>query len=158
MNILIAFYSRTGNTKKISKLISNSLNCEYEEIIDLKKRTGFIIGFLKSGYDATRNKSTSINEIKKDPMIFDLIILGTPIWNKSMTPAMRTYIANNKSKFKKIAFFCTEGGKGGIKTFESMANLCDIEPISTLEITKKEIQKGYHLEKINTFIQELKSK
>jgi hypothetical protein len=33
LSILIAFYSRTGRTKKIAELISNSLNCDYEEIV-----------------------------------------------------------------------------------------------------------------------------
>lgn len=157
MNILIAFYSRKGHTKKIGELISNSLNCDYEEIIDLKKRTGFIIGFLKCGYAATREKQTSIKEIQKDPGLYDLIILGTPIWNKKMTPAIRTYISDNKNKFKNIAFFCTLGGKGASKTFESMAKFCDKEPLSTLEITKKEINSGYHIDKVNSFIQEIKS-
>jgi len=156
MNILIAFYSRTGNTKKIGKIISDSLNCEYEEIIDVKKRHGFIIGFFKCGYAATREKLTTIKEPQKNPGLYDLIILGTPIWNKRMTPAIRTYISDNKNKFKNVAFFCTLGGKGGSETFESMAKLCDNEPLSTLEITKSEIKKGYHIDKINSFIQKIK--
>ena len=155
MNFLLIFYSRTGKTKKIAELISNNLNCEYEEIIDTKKRTGFIIGFLKCGYAATREKLTTIKEVQKNPKFYDLIILGTPIWNKKMTPAIRTYISDNKINFKNVAFFCTEGGKGGPQAFESMAELCEKEPISTLEITKKEIKKGIHLEKINGFIQEI---
>ncbi len=157
MNMLIAFYSRTGNTKKIAELISNSLNCEYEEIIDVKKRTGFIIGFFRCGYAATREKLTTIKEGQKNPELYDLVILGTPIWNKRMTPAIRTYISDNKGKFKKVAFFCTEGGKGGSETFENMANLCDNEPLSTLEITKKEIKKSDHIDKINSFIREIKN-
>ena len=156
MNSLLVFYSRKGTTKKIAELISKSLNCEYEEIIDTKKRTGFIIGFLKCGYAATRKKLTTIKESQKNPEIYDLIILGTPIWNKRMTPAIRTYITNNLSKFKNVAFFCTEGGSGGPKTFESMAKLCEKEPLSTLEITKKDIKKNKHIDEINSFIQDIK--
>jgi len=156
MNSLLVFYSRKGTTKKIAEFISNSLNCEYEEIIDTKKRTGFIIGFLKCGYAATRERLTTIKEFQKNPELYDLIILGTPIWNSRMTPAIRTYITNNLSKFKNVAFFCTEGGSGGPKTFESMAKLCEKEPLSTLEITKKEIKKEKHIDKINSFIQDIK--
>ncbi|MFX0138434.1 MAG: flavodoxin family protein [Candidatus Hodarchaeota archaeon] len=156
MNSLLIFYSRTGKTRKIAELISNSLNCEYEEIIDIKKRTGFIIGFFKCGYAATTGKLTTIKELQKNPENYDLIILGTPIWNKRMTPAIRTYITNNLGKFKDVAFFCTEGGKGGPKAFENMAKLCKKEPLSTLEITKKDTKKELHHEKINTFIQKIK--
>lgn len=155
MNPLVVFYSRTGRTKQIADIISNSLSCDYEEIFDTKKRTGFIIGFLKSGYDATRKKLTTIKDPQKNPELYDLIILGTPIWNKRVTPAIRTYINENKSKFKKVAFFCTEGGSGGSETFESLAELSENEPLSTLELTKKEIKKGLHTEKINFFIKEI---
>ncbi|GAH94463.1 unnamed protein product, partial [marine sediment metagenome] len=37
------------------------------------------------------------------------MILGTPIWNRRMTPAIRTYISDNKDKFRSVAFFCTYG-------------------------------------------------
>ncbi|MFX1304015.1 MAG: flavodoxin family protein [Promethearchaeota archaeon] len=156
MNSLLVFYSRKGRTKEIAELISSSLNCEYEEIIDTKKRTGFIIGFLKCGYAATREKLTTIKECKKNSELFDLILLGTPIWNSRMTPAIRTYITNNLSKFKNVAFFCTEGGSGGPKAFKSMSKLCEKEPLSTLEITKKDIKNDIHIDKINSFIQDIK--
>ncbi len=157
MNSLLVFYSRKGTTKKIAELLSNSLNCEYEELIDTKKRTGFIIGFLKCGFDAMREKLTKLQETQKNPELFDLVILGTPNWGKKMTPAIRTYITDNKTKFKSVAFFCTEGGKGGPELFEGMANLCEKEALSTLEIIKKEIKKGTHIDKINSFIQEISS-
>lgn len=155
MQALVVFYSRKGTTKKIAELISNEFNCENEEIIDTKKRKGFI-GFIKSGKDATLKKLANIKEIQKDPKLYDLVVLGTPIWNRRMTPAIRTYITEKKEDIKNVAFFCTEGKKGGPRAFESMANLCEKTPISTLEITKKEIKKVEYIEKINRFIQEIK--
>lgn len=74
-----------------------------------------------------------------------------------MTPAIRTYITKFKSKIKNVAFYCTEGGSGGQKTFESMEKLCDKTPISTLEITKNEIKNGDYKDKIKSFIQALKA-
>jgi flavodoxin len=155
MKSLVVFYSRTGTTKKIAELITKTLNCESEEIIDTKKRTGFIIGFFKSGYAAVREKLTVIEKIQKNPELYDLIILGTPIWASRMTPAIRTYISENKSQFKSVAFFCTEGGDKGFKAFDSMELLCEKKPVSTLEINKKEIKNGSYIDKINLFTQKL---
>ena len=59
MKCLIVFYSRKGTTKKIAEIISDKIDCELEEIIDTKNRMGFI-GWLKAGYDATREKLTII--------------------------------------------------------------------------------------------------
>ncbi len=151
MGVLVVFYSRTGNTKKIGELISRELNCEYEEIFDTKKRSGFI-GFLRAGADATRKKLTIIKEIEKNPELYDLIIMGTPIWNKRMSTPIRTYITEYRSIIKNVAFFCTKGGKGSHKAFESMAKLCDKQAISTLEINKKEIKEGLYSNKIRKFI------
>ena len=157
MKCLVVFYSRTGRTNKIAKSISTEMNCEYEEIIDTKKRKGRIIGFIKSGFAATREKLTIIKEIQKDPELYDVVILGTPIWNKRMTPAIRTYITENKNRFKSVAFFCTLGGKGGPETFESMTELCEKTPVSTLAITRKEIKNELHIDEIKNFSQQFMS-
>ena len=156
MKSLIAFYSRKGTTKKIAELIGKELDADIEELIDLKKRTGFIIGFLRCGFAATKEKLTDLKETEKDPSLYDLVILGTPIWNKRMTPTIRTYIHNNKGKFKKVAFFCTYKGRGSEELFNSMKELIEIEPISTLDITTKEIKKNLHLKKIQKFVNNLK--
>ena len=156
MSCLVVYYSRTGRTRKIGENIATEAKWDSEEIIDPKRRKGFI-GFLKSGKDATLKKLADIKEIQKNPELYDLIILGTPIWNKRMTPAIRTYITELKDKLKNVAFFCTEGGSGGQKTFNSMAILCEKTPKSTLEITKSDIKNEEHIDKIKVFIQNLKT-
>ncbi len=114
--ILVVYYSRTGNTKKVALNLAKKINADCEEIIDLKERNRIIIGWLVSGKDATMKKMTEI-EFKKDPSKYDLVIIGTPVWSWTVTPAIRTYLSENK--FKKVAFFCTNGGQFG-KTFESL--------------------------------------
>lgn len=156
MKCIVIFYSRKGSTKKIGELISNNLNCDFEEIYDTKKRSG-ILGFLRSGKDATLGKLTIIKEIDKNPELYELIILGTPVWNKRVSSPIRTYIVENKSKFRNVGFFCTEGKKGGQRTFEIMAKLCDKTPISTLELTKKDIKNEFHFEKISKFTKEVQN-
>jgi flavodoxin len=154
MKCLIVFYSRKGTTKKVAKIIADKIECELEEIIDTKNRMGFI-GWLKAGFDATREKFTVIKDIKKNPELYDLAILGTPVWNRRVPPPIRTFIAETKPKLKKVAFFCTEGGRGGPQVFEMMENLCGIKPISTLELNKKEIKAEIYIEKIESFINEI---
>ena len=157
MKCLLVFYSRTGTTKKIAESISTEMNCEYEEILDTKKRKGRFIGFAKSGFAATREKLTIIKTIQKDPKLYDVVILGTPIWNKRMPPAIRTYITENKNRFKSVAFFCTMGGRGGPETFESMAKLCEKTPVSTLSLIKKDIKNELHIDEIKNFSRQFTS-
>ncbi|MFX1392136.1 MAG: flavodoxin family protein [Promethearchaeota archaeon] len=155
MTSLVLFYSRTGTTKKIAELISEKLSCDYEEIFDTKNRQGFF-GWLRSGKDAMRKKLTILKKINKNPALYDLIIIGTPIWASNMSTPIRTYITETKDKLKNVAFFCTEGSKGGEKCFKMMADLSDKKPVATLEINRKDIKKKIHIEKINDFTQEIK--
>lgn len=155
MNSLVVYYSRTGKTKKVGNLISEELSCDMEEIFDTKKRSG-ILGFIKSGKDAMRKKLTTLKEIKKNPDLYDLVIIGTPIWASNMSTPIRTYISEHKDKFKNVAFFCTENNKGGVKCFKNMEKLCNKKPIATLEINKKMIKKEIYIDKIKDFAEELK--
>jgi flavodoxin len=106
--ILVVYYSRTGVTQGVAKDLAKSLNADIEQVIDLKNRSG-IIGFIGGGKDATQKKMTAIGETKKNPADYDCIILGTPVWAGTITPAIRTYINKNKSSFKKVAVFVTAG-------------------------------------------------
>ncbi|NVM28017.1 MAG: hypothetical protein HWN65_04160 [Candidatus Helarchaeota archaeon] len=152
MKILTAFYSRTGRTKKIGEEIAAELNCEVEEFFDTQKRKG-IWGFLKSGYQASRRKLTVLQPIEIDPSEFDVVIIGTPIWNRHVSVPTRTYISQIESKFKKVAFFCTEGKVGGKRAFAEMEKIGGKEPIAVLEITRKELKNEDYAEKLKEFIE-----
>ncbi len=154
MSILIIFYSRTGTTKRVANRIAENLNCDIEEIFDTKNRKGFF-GYIKSAIDAMKKKLTTLEKINKNPESYDLIGIGTPIWTSNMSTPIRTYIIENKEKFNKVAFFCTEGGRGGEKCFKNMAKLSDKTPVATLELTTKEIKKDLHLRKITEYTAKL---
>ena len=52
-------------------------------------------------------------------MTYDLIIIGTPVWMSTYTPAIKSFLQNNLISNKKIALFCShEGGAG-----ETLINL-----------------------------------
>lgn len=156
MNALVSYYTRTGNTKKVAKLIAEELNADIEEIIDKNNRSG-IIGWLKSGYHATREKTTEIEEIEKHPSKYDLIILGTPNWNKRMSPAIRTYIMNYKEEFKDIAVFCSAGGRGVEHVLETMSQLCEKEPIAKRGFLEKDAKEKRLNSKVKEFVNIIKA-
>ncbi len=154
MKTLVVYYSRTGVTRKVAELIVKELNCDFEEIVDTKDRSG-VKGFMSGGNDATLKKLAIIKNIKVDPKSYDLVIIGTPVWAFTMTPAIRTYITNNKDMLKNVALFCTVGGLGGKKTLREMEDLINKKPVSTLELLTKDMTKGDYAAKIRSFIEEL---
>jgi flavodoxin len=87
------------------------LEADLEEIVDLKNRQGNL-GYFGGLGDGYRGKETPIAETKLSPTEYDLIIVGTPVWSWSPTPAIRTYLAKNKGlSGKKVALFFTQNGE-----------------------------------------------
>ena len=156
MKPLVVFYSRTGSTKKVGEAIAQTLNCDSEELIDTKKRGG-PMGFVRSGRDAREKALTTLADTKHDPASYDLVILGTPIWGGTLSSAIRTYITNNKSTFKRVAFFCTQGGTKNQQLFEEMQALCEKPPVNILALQEKEVKKGAFQEKIRQFVDGLQA-
>ena len=151
MKALVVFYSRTGATKQVAEALAESLSCDSEELIDTKKNSG-PLGFVSAGRDAKAKKLTKLADIKRDPALYDLVVLGTPIWAGTLSSAMRTYIANDKSKFKRVAFFCTHGGSQSQQLFAEMEALCERRPVSILALQEKEVKTGNYQGKIRQFV------
>ena len=102
MKTLVVFYSRAGNTKRIALEIQKNLKSDIDEIKSIDRKGPW--GFLMAGKDSVFSEKVPIS-YKKDPSKYNLAIIGTPVWTYTMAPAIRTYLLENKGKFKKVAFF-----------------------------------------------------
>ena len=150
MKSLVVFYSRTSTTKRIGETLAQLLESDSEELVDTKKRSG-PLGFVSAGRDAQAKKLTTLADIKHDPALYDLVILGTPMWGGTLSSAIRTYISANKSKFKRVAFFCTQGGTENKQLFDEMEALCEQRPVGVLAVSQEEVKKGAYQDKLRQF-------
>lgn len=154
MKTLVVSYSRTGTTKKVAQWLSLEIGAEYEEIIDRKKRSG-IFGFFGAGFDAILKKKTVIDPSEKDPADFDLVLVGTPIWGGLMAPAIRIYLAENRSKFKKVGFFATGGEIPKAPVWVDMEKVAGQAPIATWAAPAKTVQSGEYVASLKNFVVKL---
>lgn len=141
----------------VAEAIVKELNCEIEAIVDTQKRTG-AIGFIRSGYQALKERITTLEPLKSDPATFELVLIGTPVWAGRISVPARTFIVQNKEKLKEVAFFFTSGGKGNEqKIFPAMEQLCGKKPRATLGVTSAECKKELYLEKVKDLTKAIKS-
>ncbi len=147
MKCLVVYYSRTGKTRFVAENIATQLNADIEEIVDQKKRAGKL-GWIMAGKDASRKSLTEISSATKLSKDYDLIVIGTPIWAWSPTPAVRTYIKQNSLSGKRVALFYTSDGdikQADQKTKELLqdatvvSTLWLISPLANKEETQKKI-------------------
>ncbi|MFW9934659.1 MAG: flavodoxin family protein [Candidatus Thorarchaeota archaeon] len=155
MKYLVVYYSRSGNNKTLANAIAKSLSADLDEIVDKKKRSGKL-GWLRAGRDAQAENLTDIS-IEKNPQDYDIIIIGSPIWASKLTPAVRTYLAQQDLKNKQVAFFICSGGDGYAQVFPLLKQLTpDSVHLSTLGINEKQFKEGSYEPELNAFIESLK--
>jgi len=156
MKTLVAYYSRTGRTRKVAETLARLLSADVEEISDVSNRSG-LIGYLKAGRDASLNQLTKLKPLIKDPSSYDLVVVGTPIWAWNVSPPVRTYLTENKDKIRKVAFYCTMGGSSDGKAFKSMEEACGMAPATTLALTELEASSKDLEAKLARFVQDIRA-
>jgi len=141
----------------VAEKVSSELRADLEEVVDLRNRSGRF-GFLKAGYDATRGNETKIMETQKSLSDYDLIVIGTPIWNSRPASAIRTYLKRNDLAGKKVAVFCTNEGAGEEKAVErTKALISNGDIVGELVISKVFENQEENKDKISDWCNKLSS-
>jgi flavodoxin len=120
MKTLIIYYSLTGNTKFIAENMAYGTDAD---VLELKtKETVNPFGFRKfiwAGKQILMRKLPELLPLAKNPNDYDLIVIGTPVWAWTFSPAIQSFFNMVNFKNKKVALFsCHGGGKG--RVFEKM--------------------------------------
>ena len=155
MKVLAAYYSRTGHNENLVNELQAKLGCDVEKIVDTVDRRG-ILGWLKSGRQATRREMTKIEPIQKDPSNYDVVIIACPLWGSLMPPPMRTYIFENKDKFNKVAFMSVSGGgKGNEKTIPDFETAIGKKFSAVLMLSQAQKKRGEYEQKLQEFVESI---
>ncbi len=137
--ILVVYYTRTGTTQQLARWIAAALDADLDRIVERTKRAG-VLGYLRSGWEASLQRIVPIDPPVRDPTQYDLVIVGTPIWSASVSSPVRSYLEAHRNELRTVAFFCTEGGRGDQRAFAQMADLCGVAPIATLAVRQGAIE------------------
>ena len=110
-NVLIAYFSKTGNTETIANMIAGQTGGElfkvetvtpypedYDETVDIARE--------EQDNNARPELSTHVEDMSQ----YDVIYLGYPNWWGTMPQAMFTFLEEYDFSGKTIVPFCTHGG------------------------------------------------
>lgn len=129
-NILIAYYSYSGNTKKVAEKIKNEIGGDLFEIKaegEYPKEYKPMTVQAKKEIDANFRPKllSSVDDIKK----YDVIFIGSPNWWGTITPQVSSFLEAYDLKGKTVIPFVTHGGGGKqntIKDFEAQCKECNV--------------------------------
>ena len=123
-NILIAYYSRTGNTKSVAEKIQSLTDGDLFEIKTVKKYPANYNDLVNQAQIEKRDNVMPELEGNIDISGYDTIFIGTPVWWYTFATPIRTFLAENDFSGKTIMPFCTHGGGGASETYDEIQKLC----------------------------------
>lgn len=124
-NIIVVFFSATGNTKNVATKIANFANADLYEIIPEVKYTEADLNWndndsRTSLEQSNGNARPKISSPDLDLSKYKVIYLGYPIWWGMSPKIINTFVEKYDFKGKMIIPFCTSGSSG---IEESITNL-----------------------------------
>ncbi len=139
-NVLVIYYSRTGITRRVARELATLGDWDLEPVVDTKSRDG-IIGYGRSLIDSLLGRTTTLAAVRHDIGDYDLVVVGTPVWNSSVSTPIRTWLQERAGRLPPLAFVATEGGRGAERAFRQMAAIAGREPLATIALTDREIDR-----------------
>lgn len=116
-NILVAYFSATGNTKKIAEYMADAMGADLYEIVPAEPYTAEDLNYS----DNNSRTSVEMNDDSARPAIsgnveqmaqYDTVFLGYPIWWGQAPRILCTFIESYDFSGKTIVPFCTSGSSG----------------------------------------------
>jgi hypothetical protein len=154
--ILVVYYSLRGMTRLMSNMLADELDCEVEELNDLRSRSG-LFGFVSRGIDGALERTTQLGPVRENPNAYELVIIATPVWNRSVCAAVRTYLQEHRGRFRQVAFALAQSSVGRARVFQQMEELTGLTPITTVAVTESDFLRGGYRRKVSRFAARIRS-
>lgn len=155
-NVLVICYSRSGFTRILAEALAPALGADLAELKDATNRAG-LLGYLRSSLDAVSGRLTRLQPLSKDPTAYSLIVVGTPVWNASVSSPVRTFLVQHGAALRDVAFFCTFGGLGANRALGQMTEACGKKPLATMAIRDRELESPLVRTRIGEFVKRLEA-
>ena len=124
-NSIIIYYTWSGNTKRISHLIKEKIECNLFEINPVTAYSeNYSICLNQAKKDKKAGVTPELKEYPNDLDSYDYIFIGTPIWWHTMVPPLFTFLQNIDLSGKTIIPFSTHGGGGKGTFIKDLKTLC----------------------------------
>ena len=149
MRILIAYYSKSGNTEKISNVIKEALEatCQVDMLkIEMLSEYSDHLPHLNPRiiFDIILNRKPRIRAIE-DMSPYDLICVGTPNWYGRTAPPVNTFIEKMVNVGGKKAIAFVSSGLGRESYADDLRKRLEekgLKVLKTLSLTLREINES----------------
>ena len=128
--ILVAYFSRTGNTETVAECVAELTGGDLLEIVPAVPYPGDYQDCLETARRELKEDSRpALSSHVPDISIYDTVFIGFPIWHANTPMVVRSFLEEYDLSGKTIAPFCTSGSSGIGQAMSAIRELC---PDSTI--------------------------
>lgn len=121
---LVAYFSRTGNTRVVAGLVHRAQDTDLFEIIPANP---YPENYLETVAQARKESGSGYKPAlaSRVPRMaeYETVFLGFPIWGETAPPVIRSFLADHDLSGKKLIPFITHGGYGLGNSMSTLASL-----------------------------------
>ncbi|MEF3107644.1 flavodoxin [Raoultella sp. WB_B2P2-3] len=122
--ILVAYFSRSGNTRVIAGIIHHSLQTD---IFEIEPATPYPEDYFHTVEQAKAEHDSGLKPPLKNNIaeigLYQTIYLGFPVWGTSVPPIVQTFLSTHNLIGKQLIPFITHGGYGSGNSEDILASL-----------------------------------
>jgi flavodoxin len=111
--ILVAYFSRTGNTRVIAGQIRRALGAD---LFEIQPAEAYPEDYEATVSQAQRERDTGyeppLNQRVSNIGAYQVVFLGFPIWGMTAPPVIRSFLSGHDLSGKTLVPFITHGGHG----------------------------------------------
>lgn len=138
---LVLYYSRSGHTRAIAEALAAKLDADLEPLIDELERPS-VRGYLRRGFQALLAQSPSVLPLLFDPAEYELVVVGSPVWNASVSSPVRAFLETQGRRLREVAFFVSYATLGARRALRQMEHASRLTPRGTLAVRESELGVG----------------
>jgi flavodoxin len=134
--ILIAYFSRSGNTRTVAEQIHKTAGGDLFEIKTAISYPESYNAVLEQGRrELDANIRPPLADTVSNMASYDIVFIGYPIWFGTTPPPMVSFLTSYDFSGKTVIPFCTSGSSSGNPSFQKVKDL----------ISQSTIPEGLHL-------------
>lgn len=108
MKTLIAYYSQSGQTKRMAEMLAEKLGADLYEIVPDRTYNGDMWkAWDEAQAERRKNKYPALKGTLPDISVYDTILIGTGIWGYTMANPVTSFIRQMDFTGKKMSAFWT---------------------------------------------------
>ncbi|MDR2386415.1 MAG: flavodoxin [Deltaproteobacteria bacterium] len=121
---LVAYFSWSGNTRSIARLIHEQTGGDIFEIVPAKAYSSDYDTFVKEALGEQRSEARpALKDQVQNMAQYEVIYIGYPIWESSIPMPMATFLESYDFSGKTLIPFCSHSGGGMGQSLAAIAKL-----------------------------------